>query len=65
MIGQYDHFSHSFFLYYTESKSPLQVAAQNMGFALWVLIWVSNGSTIVFSTTILQQAKPPCQKNRK
>jgi hypothetical protein len=34
MIGQYDHFSHPLFLYYTESKSVVQVAAQNMGFDL-------------------------------
>jgi hypothetical protein len=32
MIGQYDHFSHPLFLYCTESKSVVQVAAQNMGF---------------------------------
>jgi len=65
MIGQYNHFSHPFFLYCTESKSVIQVAAQNMGFVLWVSIWVSGDLTIAFSATILQQEKPPCQKTKK
>jgi hypothetical protein len=34
MTGQYDHFFHQLFLYCTDSKSDVQVAAQNMGFDL-------------------------------
>jgi hypothetical protein len=63
MIGKYDNISHPLFLYCTESKSFVKAAAQNMGFVLWVSIWVSSDLNIVFSASTLQQAKPPCQKN--
>ena len=59
MIGPYDIFSHPFFLYYTESKSVVQVASQNMGFVWWVSIWVSGDLSSLFNNNIHYSKQSP------
>ena len=62
MTGLYDHLSHPFFLYYSES---IKVATQNMGCVQWIEKRVFGDLTVIFSATPLQAAKPPCHQTKK